>query len=56
MHKEKRFVILHHSFRFKKKQFKKLNPIQSVDDKEAKIQEAKLAEKLRKKGWGVWQN
>jgi len=38
------------------KQFKKLNPIQSFDDKEAKIQEAKLAEKLRKKGWGVWQN
>ena len=38
------------------KQFKKLNPIQSVDDKEPKIQEAKLAEKLRKKGWGVWQN
>ena len=39
-----------------KKQYKKLNPIQSVDDKESKIQEAKLAEKLRKKGWGVWQN
>ena len=38
------------------KQFNKLNPIKSSDAKKAKLEEVRLAKKLREKGWGVWQN
>ena len=37
------------------KQFKSINPIKNVDYLTARSMEAKLANKLRKKGHGVWQ-
>ena len=37
------------------KQYKKINPIVSSDSAMARELEIQTAEKLRKKGWGVWQ-
>ena len=38
------------------KQYESINPILSLDHKEQRVLEAQLADKLRKKGWGIWQN
>ena len=38
------------------RQYESINPILSLDHKEPRVLEAQLADKLRKKGWGIWQN